>query len=71
MTIAAPEEPTRLLYDRKNAARMLSISVRSLDYLIAERRLAVTRIGGRVLVPHRELARIAKMGDRYSMKPAA
>jgi hypothetical protein len=26
---------TRLLYDRKEAARQLSISVRSLDYIIA------------------------------------
>lgn len=61
----------RLLYDRKTAARMLSISIRSLDYLIAERRLSVTRIGGRVLVPHAELLRLSKLGDRDSMKPAA
>ena len=28
-------EASRLLYDRKEAARQLSISVRSLDYIIA------------------------------------
>lgn len=37
----------RLLYDRKTAARMLSISVRSLDYLIAAKRLDTRRIGKR------------------------
>jgi len=49
----------RLLYDRKEAARQLSISVRSLDYLIAGKELVTRRIGKKVLIPHRELVRFA------------
>jgi hypothetical protein len=37
MAVAASTElPTKILYDRKSAAFALSISVRSLDYLIAK-----------------------------------
>lgn len=50
---------TRLLYDRKEAARQLSISVRSLDYLIAGKQLDTRRIGKKVLVPHASLVRYA------------
>jgi excisionase family DNA binding protein len=50
---------TRLLYDRKTAAEQLSISVRSLDYLIANRKLDTRRIGKKVLVPYAELKRFA------------
>jgi len=42
----------RLLYDRKEAARQLSISVRSLDYLIAAGKFETRRIGKKVLVTH-------------------
>jgi len=50
---------TRLLYDRKEAARQLSISVRSLDYLIAGKQLDTRRIGKKVLVTHASLVRYA------------
>jgi hypothetical protein len=50
----------RLLYDRKTAARMLSISIRSLDYLIADRKLETRRIGKKVLIPHGELVKFSK-----------
>ncbi len=49
----------RLLYDRKTAARMLSISVRSLDYIIAAKGLDTRRIGSKVLVTHASLVRYA------------
>lgn len=49
----------RILNDRKEAASQLSISVRSLDYLISSGRIHTRRIGGRVLVPTRELRRFA------------
>jgi len=55
---------TRLLYDRKEAARQLSISVRSLDYLIAGKQLDTRRIGKKVLVPHASLVRYAS-GNHY------
>jgi hypothetical protein len=53
-----PQAP-RLLYDRKEAARQLSISTRSLDYLIAGKKLDIRRIGSRILIPHEELVRLA------------
>jgi hypothetical protein len=50
---------TRLLYDRREAARQLSISVRSLDYIIASKGLDTRRIGKKVLVTHASLVRYA------------
>lgn len=55
----ASDSSPRLLYDRREAARQLSISVRSLDYLIAGGCIRVRRIGGRVLITHKELERFA------------
>jgi hypothetical protein len=49
----------RLLYDRKAAAHQLSISIRSLDYLIANKRLDTRRNGRKVLVTHASLVRFA------------
>jgi excisionase family DNA binding protein len=46
---------SRILASREEAAQMLSISQRALDYLIATRRLPTRRIGGRVLIPVSEL----------------
>jgi hypothetical protein len=63
------EEPTqrptlqpssaRLLYSRKEAARQLSISVRSLDYLISGKAFHTRRLGRKILIPHSELVRFA------------
>ena len=50
---------SRLLYDRKEAARQLSISIRSLDYLIAAKTFQIIRIGKKVMIPHSELVRFA------------
>jgi len=50
----------RLLYTRKDAAFQLSISVRSLDYMIASKQVSTRRIGSRVLIPHEELVRLAR-----------
>ncbi len=49
----------KLLYDRKGAAYMLSMSVRALDYLIAKKLIKVRRIGGKILIPAAELKRFA------------
>ena len=59
-----PINSARLLYDRKEGARQLSISVRSLDYLIAGRELEIRRIGKKVLIPHASLVRYAQ-GNHY------
>ena len=50
---------SRLLYDRKTAAQQLSISVRSLDYLIAGGKLRTRRLGRKVMIPHGELVRFS------------
>ena len=57
---------TRLLYDRKTAARLLSISVRSLDYIIAGKGLDTRRIGRKVLVTHASLVRYAS-GNHFAV----
>lgn len=49
----------RLLVDRRNAAQYLSISQRSLDYLLAHGELAMRRIGTRTLIPLAELKKFA------------
>jgi excisionase family DNA binding protein len=49
----------KLLVSRDEAAQLLSISKRGLDYLIANQRLPTRRIGGRVLIPVADLHRYA------------
>ena len=50
----------RLLVGRRDAARMLSISERSLDYFLANQQLHARRIGSRVLIAVTELERYAR-----------
>lgn len=59
----------RLLYDRKTAAIQLSISVRALDYLIAQGKFNTRRIGKKVLIPHADLVRFAKADHFGSIRP--
>jgi hypothetical protein len=56
----------RLLYDRKSAALMLSISVRTLDYIVAAKGLDTRRIGRKVLVTHASLVRYAS-GNHFAI----
>jgi hypothetical protein len=56
-------EAARLLYDRREAARQLSISVRGLDYIIAAKELDTRRIGRKVLVTG--VARPARGRSRF------
>jgi hypothetical protein len=53
-------EVTRLRHTREDAAAILSISIRSLDYHIASQRLRVKHEGTKVLILHSELVRFAK-----------
>lgn len=48
-----------LLLDKKNAARLLGISVRKLEYLIADGKLRIRKIGRRTLLRYRDVARFA------------
>ncbi len=52
----------KLLVGRQEAAELLSISQRALDYLVANKHLQVRRIGARVLIPRSELHRFVR-GD--------
>jgi len=56
-----------LLVGRKQAAKMLGISVRALDYLVAGRKLTTRRIGSRVLIAVSELRRFASADHPYSV----
>jgi hypothetical protein len=70
--LTSPETPgplPRLLYDRRAAALQLSISVRSLDYLIAGKKLGTRRIGKKVLVPRSELIRFARADHPEPVTP--
>lgn len=55
------EEPGhKLLYSRKEAATLLSISVASLEILISRGEIRVRHLGTRQLIPHEELERLAR-----------
>ena len=49
----------KLLYDRRSAAFALSISVRLLDYYIADQQIRTQRIGRKVMISAAELRRFA------------
>jgi hypothetical protein len=50
----------KLLLSRRDAAQVLSISQRALDYLVATRRLPTRRIGKRVLILVADLRKFAR-----------
>ncbi len=54
----------RFLVDRHDAAQYLSISQRSLDYLVANGELKTRKIGSRVLIPISELQQYAKVDHK-------
>jgi excisionase family DNA binding protein len=54
----SPEE--KLLVGREEAAEMLSISRRAIDYLVAQKQLSFRRIGSRVLIPVSDLKRFSR-----------
>ena len=49
----------KLLYDKKAAAFALSISVRKLEYLIAQKRINSTGLDGKVMIRAGELKRFS------------
>ena len=50
----------RLAYSLTEAAQALSLSVRSLRYLMQTEKVGVSRIGRRVLIPHTELEKLLR-----------
>jgi hypothetical protein len=70
VTTTMTADGEKLLYSRQEAAYALGISVRSIDYMIANKLLLVRRLGGRVLIPAPEVRRASrrdfKLRDRGS-----
>jgi excisionase family DNA binding protein len=56
----ATEENTRILYDRQTAARLLSISLSTLDRFIASKAITARRVGRKVLLQHVELMKFSR-----------
>jgi outer membrane lipoprotein-sorting protein len=50
----------KLLYSKQAAAEALSLSVRSIDYLITTQRLPMRRVGGKVMIPASAVRRFAR-----------
>jgi excisionase family DNA binding protein len=50
----------RILYSYKEAAQQLSVSVSTVEQLIAQGELQVRRLGRRVLIPRSELEKMAR-----------
>jgi hypothetical protein len=72
-TTAKPDRrvslPPRLAVDRREAAEMLSISIRALDYIIAAGELPAAKIGGRVIVTIKALEQF--LDSRVARRVAA
>jgi excisionase family DNA binding protein len=49
-----------ILVAKSDAAELLGVSLRTVDYLISRGELAAKRIGRRVLIPRAELERFAE-----------
>jgi hypothetical protein len=57
---ASVSPDAKLLVSRKMASEMLSISIRGVDYMIADGRLSTRRIANRVLIPTEEIRKFAQ-----------
>jgi excisionase family DNA binding protein len=51
---------SKLLFSKKDAALLLSLSIRSLEYLIASKELTVRRVGKRILIPRQTLEQFVR-----------
>jgi excisionase family DNA binding protein len=58
-----------LLLTRRQAASYLSLSLRSVDYLLQQKRLNARRVGKRVLIPRAECERFARTDQKQSIVP--
>jgi excisionase family DNA binding protein len=57
-------EQENLLEKRNDAARMMGISLRKLEQLIAEKKLKAVRIGKRVLLSRRALEEFVRKSEK-------
>lgn len=58
----------KLLYSRRDAAEALSLSIRSVDYLITTGRLSTRRVGSKILIPAGAIRRFAKEDHPESVR---
>jgi len=59
----------KILYGRREAAAILSISLRTLDGLVAAKQLPVRRVGRRTLFPRQALEAFARRDHRTQPVP--
>lgn len=50
----------KLLYDKRSAAFALSVSVRTIENMLANKQLSYRRCGRKVLIPASDIRRISK-----------
>ena len=60
----------KLLYSRRDTAEALSLSIRSIDYLITTGRLTARRVGGKILIPASAVRRFAREDRQIQCAPA-
>ena len=60
----------KLAYTKQEASSLLSISVRTIDNLIAQNELTVRRIGRRVIIPATSIAALLRCDSRTMAKAA-
>lgn len=56
----AVQKVEKLLYRRQEAAYALGMSLRAIDYMIADRRLTTRRVGRCVVIPATDVTRLAQ-----------
>src|ERR1035437_7430350 len=61
----------KLLYSRRDTAEALSLSIRSIDYLITTGRLPARRVGGKILIPASAVRRFAREDHPDSVRPSS
>lgn len=57
---AEPQPIQKLMYDRKSAAFALSISQRSLDYLVSLKKIDFRKFGSKVMFSHAALVKFSR-----------
>lgn len=70
MTKPHAQNPLSILVDRRQASKLLSLSTRSIDLLLAAGRLTPVPMGRRVLIARSQLEAIATTGVEGRIRPA-
>ncbi len=60
----------QIAFNRREAADALRVSLRTLDYLLAQGKVRSARIGRRVVIPRAEIEELLRQGARSIQDPA-